>query len=271
MKQQIYFAHANGFPSPCYRKFFSYLSPRYDIRYVDKVGHDTEYPVTDNWDYLVQELISNIESAYTQPVFGLGHSLGGVLHYIAANKRPDLYHAVVMLDAPVLSHSKSMVVRMMKWFGIIDKITPAGRTKHRKNSWSDAQEAVNYLKERPLFANFDPDCLNDYVEHGMQHDVNGVHLAFNREIEYDIYRTLPHNLNSYRRRRVVPMGLLYGNSTNVVRKHDRKYMQEHLHIQMMDTEGGHLFPFEHPEQAAKNAETLIKSLVLKNVLAKALV
>jgi pimeloyl-ACP methyl ester carboxylesterase len=260
MKQQIYFAHGNGFPSPCYRKFFSYLSPDFDISYVDKVGHHPDYPVTDNWDFLVQELIQNIEQQYTQPIIGVGHSLGGVLHFMASSQRPDLYRAVIMLDSPVLSRTKSIAVKLMKWAGYIDKITPAARTKSRKESWSNAHEAMTYLQDKSLFATFDPDCLRDYIEHGMEHNAQGVHLRFNREIEYHIYRTLPHNLTRYQHRRAVPTGLLYGKSTHVVRPGDLKYMRSRLHIQTKCTEGGHLFPFEHPAQAANDLRVLIQHL-----------
>lgn len=260
MKQQIYFAHGNGFPSPCYRKFFNYLASQFDINYVDKVGHDPNYPVTDNWNFLVQELIQNIEQLYSQPIIGVGHSLGGVLHFMASYQRPDLYQAVIMLDSPVLSRAKSAAVRLMKWSGYIDRITPAARTKYRKTTWPNNHDAVLYLQERALFSTFDPDCLRDYVEYGMEHNAEGVHLRFNREIEYHIYRTLPHNLSRYQHRRTVPTGLLYGKTTNVVQPGDIKYMQTHLQIQTLSTEGGHLFPFEHPEQAAQNLIELVQQL-----------
>lgn len=261
MKQPIYFTHGNGFPSPCYRKFFSYLASSLDINYLDKVGHHPDYPVTDNWDFLVQELIQNIEQQYSQPIVGIGHSLGGVLHFMASRQRPELYKAVIMLDSPILSRTKSIAVRLMKWVGVIDKITPAERTKNRKQSWPNAHEAITYLRERPLFAKFDEECLHDYVKYGMEHDANGVHLRFNREIEYHIYRTMPHNLSRYQHRRVVPTGLLYGNSTNIVQPTDLKYMQSHLQIVAKCTGGGHLFPFEHPAQAAQDLMILVQQLL----------
>ncbi len=263
MKETIHFAHANGFPGACYRQFYQYLSKDFIVTYLDAIGHDPNYPVTDNWDFLVDELIADVERQHQQqPVIGVGHSLGGGLHFLACQKRPDLYKAVVMLDSPIFGRFKSVMIQIMKWLGTIDKITPAARTKSRRQTWPDAQSAIDYLKARPLFHNFDPDCLADYVEYGMDHTPNGLQLRFDREVEYIIYRTLPHNLGRYRHRRHVPTALLYGQTTDVIETRDIQYMQNALHIYTQSTRGGHLFPFEHPEQAAQDLTALVNKLLV---------
>ena len=124
MKNIIHFAHANGFPSSCYRKMFSYLIDDYDLSYIDTIGHQVNYPVTDNWGYLTQELIDSIERHHDKPVIGVGHSLGGVLNYLAASQRPDLFQAVIMLDSPVYGYFKSSMIRLFKQLKLIDYITP---------------------------------------------------------------------------------------------------------------------------------------------------
>lgn len=117
------------------------------------------------------------------------------------------------------------------------------------------------MKDKALFAHFDPDCLSDYVVYGMDHRADGVHLRLSAEIEYHIYRTLPHNLGRYRQTLAVPTGLLYGKSTKVIVANDIHYMQKHLDCRAVSTLGGHLFPFEHPEQAAIDLTALINTLL----------
>lgn len=46
-KPIIHFAHANGFPARTYTKLFSLLEPDFDIRFLERHGHDPRYPVTD--------------------------------------------------------------------------------------------------------------------------------------------------------------------------------------------------------------------------------
>lgn len=88
MRDIIHFSHANGFPAPVYRQLFAELSPDYDMGYLDMIGHDPRYPVTDSWPHLVEETLHTLQARYTQPVIGVGHSLGGVITLLAALRRP---------------------------------------------------------------------------------------------------------------------------------------------------------------------------------------
>ena len=76
-KSLIHFAHGNGFPSPCYRAFLQGLQTGgYKCFFIDRSGHNKDYPVDDNWPNLVDELILSVKSQAREPVFGVGHSLG---------------------------------------------------------------------------------------------------------------------------------------------------------------------------------------------------
>ncbi|HHJ4328519.1 TPA: alpha/beta fold hydrolase, partial [Klebsiella pneumoniae] len=127
MTQTIFFAHANGFPSGSYRKLFDGLSAHYQVRHLQQHGHDPRFPVNDNWHNLVDELVHHLQQG-DGPVWGVGHSLGGVLHYHAALRHPELYRGLVMLDSPLLTGMDRLLIRTAKRFGFIDRITPAGRT-----------------------------------------------------------------------------------------------------------------------------------------------
>nr|BFE95201.1 hypothetical protein GCM10020185_57370 [Pseudomonas brassicacearum subsp. brassicacearum] len=89
MSQQIFFAHANGFPSATYGKLFAALAPQYQVAHLELHGHDPRFPVDDNWHNLVDELIHHLE-LQPAPVWGVGHSLGGVLHLHAALRCPPV-------------------------------------------------------------------------------------------------------------------------------------------------------------------------------------
>ncbi|MGC3581718.1 alpha/beta hydrolase, partial [Pseudomonas aeruginosa] len=78
-------------------------------------------------DNLVDVLLHHLASLEL-PVWGVGLSLGGVLNYHAALRRPELYPGVVMLDSPELTLPDPLVIRGAKGFGFIDRINPAGRT-----------------------------------------------------------------------------------------------------------------------------------------------
>ena len=88
----LFFAHANGFPSPSYAPFFEALQAHdHTVDFIETVGLNPDFPITNNWPHLVRELEREIESRHQEPVVGIGHSLGGMLSYLLAQQRPDLY------------------------------------------------------------------------------------------------------------------------------------------------------------------------------------
>ncbi len=260
MRGLIHFAHGNGFPGLCYRQLLDGLNQQFDYCYIDRIGHSDRFPVTENWHDLVQEVIHSIESQAEQPVIGLGHSLGGVLSLLAAIERPELFRQVIMLDSPLLGPVKSSVIRLAKSMGFIDRITPAFQTKGRRQYWQNEEQLLKYLKERPLFNGFDPDCLQDYIDYGLEKGPQGFQLRFDRHIEYLIYRTLPHKLSQYQGRLSIPSAVIYGNRSTVVDKMDLIYMKKKFGIRAFEISGTHMFPFENPKASVEAVISAIESL-----------
>lgn len=257
MKPRLQFSHANGFPAPCYRVFLDALASHFDVRHVDRFGHDPRFPVTDGWRHLAEELIADIERRGA-PVIGVGHSLGGYVSVIAAARRPDLFRAVILLDAPILSRFQGSALAFVKRIGLIDRVTLAGTTRGRRREWPSAEAALEHLRPKPLFRHFDPRCLDDYIRFGMEVHAGGVRLVFDTEIEYSIYRTLPHDIARFARRLQMPAGLIAGTRSDLLERVSLRTSSAHFTIASI--EGGHLFPFEHPEAAARAVTDMARRL-----------
>lgn len=258
MREKIHFAHGNGFPALCYQRLLNYLNLNAEGRYINKIGHNPNFPVTENWDFLVDELIESIKEKFDEPVVGVGHSLGGILTFLAAIQEPDLFKYVIMIDSPVIGRLKSMAVRLAKMVGLIDKLTPAARTLKRRTHWHNEQQLINYLRRRPLFKTFRKDCLEDYIHHGFI-NIEGYNLAFDRYIEYLIFRTLPHRLYQYEHQLKVPTALIYGSKSTVVKPMDIRYMEKYFQIKAFEIEGTHMLPFESPEAVGEKIFDILKS------------
>lgn len=249
--EQIYFAHGNGFPSPCYRQLLDNLEKRYTCSYIDRIGHNPQYPVTENWPFLVDEILDNVRTTASQPVIGVGHSLGGVLTLLAAIREPKLFKKLILIDSPLLNRFKSSMVKFAKAAGIIDRVTPAYRTLSRRTHWDSREHLLHYLKSRPLFKTFSEACLQDYVTYGCIHNEQGYSLWFDRQIEYCIFRTIPHNLYRSEGRLQVPAALIYGDKSTVVSRFDVRYMKKHYFIKAFRMKGTHMLPMEHPAATAE--------------------
>jgi pimeloyl-ACP methyl ester carboxylesterase len=250
MKEILHFSHANGFPSGCYATLFSYLSDDYDIRNIDRLGHDKDYPVTNNWEFLVQQLIDYFEHHYNQPVYAVGHSLGGVLSMMVAAKRPDLVKGLIMLDSPFLTAFESFGLNWVKRLGLIDKVTPAGRTLGRQEQWDSLAHTQRYFRGKKLFQAFDERCLNDYIDAGTQAlNCGRRQLHFSASTEIDIYRTVPDNLH-HTKPFTMPSSVIAGKYSDVFKKQHGYKMQRQLGMDVHWVEGGHMFPMEHPKLTA---------------------
>ncbi|MFO1379480.1 MAG: alpha/beta hydrolase [Chitinivorax sp.] len=265
MRDIIHFSHANGFPAAAYRKMFGYLERDYDLGYINAIGHDPRFPVTDCWPNLIEELILYMEQHYDRPVIAVGHSLGGFLSFFTALRRPDLFKAIVLLDSPIMGHMKSTMLAVAKRFGVMERITPAGACRARRREWESAEAAVSYFRGKPLFRHFDADCLRDYARNcTVPNAEGGVRLLFNPEIEYLIYCHLPHTYPAYRRKLQVPAGFLGGRDSHLVNGFDVRNMQRNHGIVCRRLDGGHLFPLEHPQQAAEQIHRMIQRLLQRS-------
>ncbi|MES2819017.1 MAG: alpha/beta hydrolase [Pseudomonadota bacterium] len=255
MSQALFFAHANGFPSATYGKLFDALAPDYRVQHLTQHGHDPRFPVDDNWGNLVDELLHHLQ-ALDEPVWGVGHSLGGVLHYHAALLHPELYRGVVMLDSPVLTRADKWVIRAAKRFGFIDRITPAGRTVGRRERFADLDEARRYFAGKALFRRFDPDCLEAYVTAGLHGDGEGLRLRFDPATEISIYRSVPHTSPGRPQQLEVPLAMVRGRHSRVVLPHHAHLVRRVPRGEYLTLPGGHMFPLERPQATAD----LLKSL-----------
>lgn len=257
MRELIHFAHGNGFPALCYKQMLDRLGKRFDYCYIDQVGHDPKFPVSENWHHLVAEIIASVKSQANQPVIAVGHSLGGVISLLAAIEQPELFKAVIMLDSPLIGRFKSSMVRLAKKLGFIDRVTPAYRTMGRRVYWQTHAQVLNYLKSRDLFSTFSEQCLKDYIEYGLVHKKDGYYLRFDRSVEYQIYRTIPHILPQLEGQLTVPATLIYGDKSKVVDRMDVRYMRRYFGVNSFKIKGTHLFPMEHPRVVA---EQIIKAV-----------
>ncbi|SMQ30573.1 Pimeloyl-ACP methyl ester carboxylesterase [Pseudomonas helmanticensis] len=255
MSQPIFFAHANGFPSGTYGKLFAALAPEYRVAHLEQHAHDPRFPADDNWYNLVDELIHHLQQQ-DQPVWGVGHSFGGVLHLHAALRCPELYRGVVMLDSPVLTRTDQWVIRAAKRFGFIDKLTPAGRTLGRREEFADLDSARSYFAGKTLFRGFDPECFDAYLQHGLQQVGDKLRLRFDPATEISIYRGVPHTSPGRTRQLQVPLAVVRGHKSRVVMRHHTRFVSRLAQGEALSMPGGHMFPLERPQDTAR----LLKNL-----------
>ncbi|HET9351566.1 MAG TPA: alpha/beta hydrolase [Burkholderiales bacterium] len=257
---RLCFAHANGFPASCYAALLHPLSFAHEISWIDAIGTDPRYPPTEGWTHLVEQWIDFVENEFSgTPVYGIGHSLGGYLNYLAAVRRPELFRGIVLLDAPLIGPFRGSLLGATKRLGIVDRVTPAGATRDRRSTWHTREEARAHFLTRRLFKNFTSEALDDYVQHGLVDDGHGrLKLKIDPRIEYEIYRTIPHDMMRHLPKLRVPAAFIGGAESDVVRRIRLAGMRPKFSFRKVP--GGHLFPFEHPREAARSIAQALADL-----------
>ncbi|HET8729677.1 MAG TPA: alpha/beta hydrolase [Moraxellaceae bacterium] len=245
-KPLLHFAHANGVPSAVYGKMLHSLDDTFRLRMLPVLGTDPRYPVTDNWTHLVEQVADSVRAQCNEPVVGVGHSMGGLCTFMAAHRYPELFRAVVIMDPPVINGLGALSFWAMKSLGLIDRVTPAGKSAGRRETWSSRDEVRASLGRKKFFQAFDPDCFEDYLLFALTDDDHGVRLTVPVATEVAIFRTTPHDAWRYRRPLKVPGVLLSGAQSEFKGTGFAERLARHHHLLHENVEGGHMFPLEKP-------------------------
>jgi len=246
--KRVQFSHANGFPASSY-KYLLNLLDNTQINFIEKLGHG-DYPLNKDLYNFADELIESIKNEYSEPIIGIGHSLGGVVTLLAASERPDLFKNVIVLDPPLFSKRKRYVIWLLRKIGLTDWLGVTKKAKKRRINFSNLEEVRKIYQQKTLFKKFHKRCFEDYLKYGFKQTGECVELAFSSEIEADIFRYIqtkvPTNLNK------LNGVLIYGNHSDTFQKSDMKWWKRNFpNFEIISFEGGHLFPFEKPEETAK--------------------
>lgn len=253
----IVFSHANSFPADTYRVLFeAWRAAGYTVHAVEKYGHDPKYPVTNHWPRLRDQLIHLAVVQAKEPAFFVGHSLGGFLSLLAAAKRPDLARGVVMLDSPIIGGLLTPTIRFAKFTGFGARFSPASVSVRRRQHWPTPEAAHKHFADKTSFARWDPQVLHDYLRSGIETaqppQPSGFTLTFRREIETQIYNTIPHDIPGFLRRHPLkcPVAFIGGKQSTEVRQVGMAATERITARRISWLEGSHLFPFERPKETA---------------------
>lgn len=255
-KPIIHFAHANGVPSKTYQKLFDLLSDEFEIIYLPVLSAHKGYAVDNHWKSLTKQVIYSIESQIkdkhlSKPtkVIGLGHSLGSLTTLLASYERPDLFSQVIIMDPPMIMGKMSFVFDMAKLLSTkkVDELTPAGKSKKRRDHWQNRQEAYDQLRKKSLFREFDEDCFNSYIEHGLiEHPNGGVTLTVPVDSEVEVFRTNPSRFWLPMKSPKVPVHQLSGTNSQFIKYGFPEILKRKTGIDYSMVTGSHMFPLENP-------------------------
>ncbi|OOG48223.1 alpha/beta hydrolase [Polaromonas sp. A23] len=273
-KPLIVFSHANSFPASTYGVLFQSLKERgFQVKAIEKFGHDPRYPVTSNWPHLVQQLAdftSEQVEKTGQAAFLVGHSLGGFLSLMCAARNPVLggqpVRGVLLVDSPILGGWRAAALSVAKRARLVGSISPGAVSRKRKHQWLGVDEVLAHFRSKKAFARWDEQVLRDYIEHGT-HDAQGEDgnqrlLSFDRNVETAIYNTLPHNLDGLLKRHPLkcPVAFIGGRQSTEMKQVGMALTEKIVKGRITMLDGSHLFPMENPVATAAAIEASLRNM-----------
>ena len=266
----IIFTHANSFPATTYRVSFRSLRARgFTVKAIEKMGHDPAYPVSNNWPHLVRQLADfagrEVETA-GEGAWLVGHSLGGYLSTLAAARHPVLgghkIKGVVLLDSPLLGGWKARALQFAKSTPLVEQVMPSRVSRARRTNWPSREDALASFAAKKVFARWQPQVLQDYIQHGLKEEKGKFRLRFDRDVESAIYNTVPHHFDGYLHRHPLqcPLAFIGGQYSRELKQVGSALTEKIAQGRISMMPGGHLFPMEYPLETAAEIERVINGM-----------
>lgn len=276
-KPVIHFAHANGMPSAVYQAFFAELETFFTIEYVAMLGNHPDYPVDNHWRSLTQQIIDSVKATCARheisQVVAVGHSLGGMCTLQALYRAPQYFSQAVLMDPPWIYGKDSLVWHLAKTADrlplmhhrLMDKLSPAGVSKHRRDVWESRTDVYDKLRNKGFFKHFDERSFQGYIEHGLHERADGkVTLAIDKAREVAVFRTNPSWYWLTPNRGPKPaVTLIIGEDSIFLKRKFPQQIKARLNIPYQTHQGGHMFPLEHPESVSTQVLAIIAQQLSK--------
>jgi pimeloyl-ACP methyl ester carboxylesterase len=255
----VFMHHANGFCAGTLGLVAQALVPRYRVIGMDARGHGDsskpEDPGAYAWvqfsaDYLaVAERLAD-ECGGGRVAVGLGHSFGGTTVLGAAAHRPELFGRLVLVD-PVIPPPPAMDAaydadpeRVMRISGLVD------RARTRRSIWPSFAAARAHFATRPLFADWQPEALDLYIEHGLRQRTDGqVELRCPGALEAAVFASSGRLdvEDLARRATTLPALVLWARHGNFPPAVYQRVFAAMPRARIIDADCGHLIPMERPD------------------------
>jgi len=251
----VHLLHGNGFCSPTLLPVGMKFPQEWNLLFTDVPGHgNSKQPqgYMPNWLTMARQIGEALESRVNEPIYGVGHSLGGVMTLMIAAERPHLFKKIVLLDPVMFSQEVIFIQRMMRKSGFWRRTNLVKRVANRRNHWPDADSMRAELSQKGLYKHWVPEALEAFIEYGTKPVSNGIELSCDPAWEASIFGSYPRGLWEAVRKVSVPVEIMVASdSYSFIARSARRAAKANKNISWQSVEGGHCFPMEQPEKTAK--------------------
>lgn len=259
----VHFAHANGYLPGCYGQVVGPLLANYRVlgMHARPVWPGREPSSLTNWSDMADDLIDFLDEQQLQDIVGIGHSMGGIATLYAAQARPELFRALVLIEPVFLPES---LLQHIEANPALAEHNPLYKIAlKRRFQWPSRAEAFQHFRSKRVFGRFSDAALHDYVNTLLEPAGDGHYtLRFPREWEARIYRTPPTDVWRRIPLTIHPTLAIRGAETDTIREDDWQQWQtlqpQATFVEIPDTT--HLLTMEQPNQVAQTITAFLNKI-----------
>ena len=253
MKNPIHFFHANGFPAETYKELLSLIDG--DIQDPLSVIGKQIPEVKEGYHEFTDEIIEHASKTHGEGI-AIGHSFGGTLSLLAEAREPGLFKNIILLDPPIFSHAKRIILSFLRKLGLEYLVTPAKKSIKRRESFNSREEALDYFSSKTLFKEIPKTTIEHYVQSGLEERNGTFQLVIPRQRETEIFLTLPTRFP--REIRTIQGDLIYADKVRLLDDDDLKWWGKAMpEISRTPFQGSHMFPLEKPKELAQRINGIL--------------
>lgn len=255
----LHFLHANGYPPECYQPLFAHLQNRYRVfgMKLRPLWEGQNKDDFQDWHPYSDDLLRFLSDRASDPVIGVGHSIGGIVTLRAALRDPGKFRALILLD-PVFFVPPFLVGwNFIRAIGLGEKthpLIPAARKRRRE--FEDLDVLFRSYRSKPVFRYLNDDSLKAYIAGITKPKTDGgyelaytpeweTHIYLTGSRDFDLWRGLP-NLD-------VPTLIIRGAETDTFLPNaERLVKKKNPNIQVHTMQNAtHILPLEYPREVAE--------------------
>jgi len=248
--QTLMFLHSNGYPPGSFQQLFDALGPDFRILAPRHraLWHQGPPPPRFSWNDMVSDFRAFVAAHIDQPLWVMGHSMGGTTALLAARRRPGLFRGLVLLD-PVLPPMRiALALKLSRRRAA--EFPLVRRTIGRPNRWATRADAWQFHRDKRAYRGLDDRALWHYIDAATIPREGGFELAFPREWEAHLYGTVPLVWHQVGRIHLPTLAIRGEHSDTLPQAYWRRWQRLQPDATFCEVPGGHLFPLEHPTETA---------------------
>lgn len=264
----MHFLHANGYPPDCYRPLLNLLKPHHHLfgMTLRPLWPNSQMKEIKNWVPYTEDLLGFLSEKGSDPVIGVGHSIGATVTLRAAIRKPQKFRAIILLD-PVLFVPSFITMWMILYAsGLGKRFHPkvAGALKRRR-TFDDLETVFRGYRTREVFKYMSDESLRQYIAGITKPKADGGHeLVFSPEWESHIYLTGLQDLDIWHAlsKLQVPTLVIRGDESDTFLSKAAALMKKknpNVHIEVLE-KSTHILPLEYPDKVFTIMETFLKEI-----------